>query len=100
MLASINFSPVLEPVLEVINAILWPAIGLVGALGTIYCIILGVKLAKSDEAGSREKAKKRFDRSNYWFRCNLRFDCWSKSFNADFTRLGKHTNYSLKENEK
>ena len=58
MLASINFSPVLEPVLEVINAILWPAIGLVGALGTIYCIILGVKLAKSDEAGSREKAKK------------------------------------------
>ena len=52
MLAAIDFNPILAPVLEVLNAILWPAIG------TIYCIILGVKLAKADEAGSREKAKK------------------------------------------
>lgn len=44
--------------MEVLDAILWPAIALVGAIGTIYCIVLGVKLAKSDEAGSREKAKK------------------------------------------
>ena len=58
MLAAIDFNPILAPVLEVLNAILWPAIGLVGSIGTIYCIILGVKLAKSDEAGSREKAKK------------------------------------------
>ena len=58
MLAAIDFNPILAPVLEVLNAILWPAIGLVGSVGTIYCIILGVKLAKSDEAGSREKAKK------------------------------------------
>ena len=58
MLAAIDFNPVLAPILDVLNAILWPAIGLVGSLGTIYCIILGVKLAKADEAGSREKAKK------------------------------------------
>jgi len=58
LLAAINLNHVLAPVLEVLNAILWPAIGLVGAVGTIYCIVLGVKLAKSDEAGSREKAKK------------------------------------------
>ena len=58
MLGAINFSPVLEPVMEVLNAILWPLIALIGAIGTIYCIVLGVKLAKSDEAGSREKAKK------------------------------------------
>lgn len=58
LLASVDFTPVTSPVLEIINAILWPAIGLVGAIGTIYCIVLGVKLAKSDEAGSREKAKK------------------------------------------
>ena len=58
MLAAIDFNPILAPVLEVLNAILWPAIGLVGSIGTIYCIILGVKLAKADEAGSREKAKK------------------------------------------
>lgn len=58
MLAAVDFTPVTSPVLEILNAILWPAIGLVGAIGTIYCIILGVKLAKADEAGSREKAKK------------------------------------------
>ena len=58
LLAAIDFNPILAPILEVLNAILWPAIGLVGAVGMIYCIILGVKLAKSDEAGSREKAKK------------------------------------------
>lgn len=58
LLASVDFTPVTSPVLEINNAILWPAIGLVGAIGTIYCIVLGVKLAKADEAGSREKAKK------------------------------------------
>ena len=58
LLASVDFTPVTSPVLEIINAILWPAIGLVGAIGTIYCIVHGVKLAKADEAGSREKAKK------------------------------------------
>ncbi len=58
LMASIDFSPILAPILEILNAILWPAIGLVGSIGTIYCIILGVKLARADEAGSREKAKK------------------------------------------
>lgn len=58
MLAAIDFNPVLAPVLEVLNAILWPAIGLVGSIGMIYCIVLGIKVAKADEAGSREKAKK------------------------------------------
>jgi len=58
MFAGIDLNPILAPVLEVLNAVLWPAIGLIGAVGTIYCIVLGVRLAKSDEAGSREKAKK------------------------------------------
>lgn len=57
-LLAIDFNPILAPILEVLNAILWPAIALVGAIGMIYCIVLGVKLAKADEAGSREKAKK------------------------------------------
>ena len=58
LLNAIDFNPIIAPILEVLNAILWPAIGIVGSLGTIYCVVLGVKLAKSDEAGSREKAKK------------------------------------------
>ena len=55
---SINFNPIIQPILEVLNAILWPAIAIVSSVGSIYCIILGVKIAKSDEQGSREKAKK------------------------------------------
>lgn len=58
LLAAVNFAPVIAPILEVLNAILWPSIAIVGAVGTIYCIVLGVKLAKSDEQNSREKAKK------------------------------------------
>ena len=70
MLAAIYFNQVLAPLLEVLNAIHWPEIGLVGSIGMIYCIdlvgsigmiyciVLGIKVAKADEAGSREKAKK------------------------------------------
>jgi hypothetical protein len=50
--------PIVQPILEVLDAILWPAIAIVVAVGTIYCIFLGVKIAKSDEQNSREKAKK------------------------------------------
>ncbi len=56
--AAVNFNPVIQPILEVINAILWPAIAIVGSVGTIYCVFLGIKIAKSDEQNSREKAKK------------------------------------------
>jgi hypothetical protein len=58
IMGAVDLSPVIQPVLEIINAILWPAIALVGAIGPIYCIILGIKLAKADEQNSREKAKK------------------------------------------
>ena len=57
MLLSVDFSPVIAPILEVLNAILWPAIALVGAIGTIYCIVLGVKYAKAEDPQEHEKAK-------------------------------------------
>ncbi len=55
---SVDFNPVVEPILEILDAILWPAIAVVVAVGTIYCIVLGVKISKCDEQNSREKAKK------------------------------------------
>jgi hypothetical protein len=58
VLDDVNFYPVVEPILEILDAILWPAIAVVVAVGTIYCIFLGVKISKSDEQNSREKAKK------------------------------------------
>jgi hypothetical protein len=58
LLAAVNFNPVIQPVLEILNAILWPAIAVTGSAGAIYCVFLGIKIAKSDEQNSREKAKK------------------------------------------
>lgn len=55
---SVDLNPIIQPILEILDAILWPAIAIVVAVGTIYCIVLGVKIAKSDEQNSREKAKK------------------------------------------
>lgn len=55
---NVDFTPIVSPVLEVLDAMLWPLIAIVGAAGTIYCIFLGIKMAKSDEQNSREKAKK------------------------------------------
>ena len=54
----VDFAPIIAPVLEVINALLWPCIAIVGSIGTIYCVFLGVKISKADEQNSREKAKK------------------------------------------
>ena len=58
VLTDVDFYPVIQPILEILDAILWPAIAIVVAVGTIYCIFLGVKIAKADEQNSREKAKK------------------------------------------
>jgi hypothetical protein len=33
--AAVNFSPVIQPILDVLNAILWPLIAVVGSAGTI-----------------------------------------------------------------
>lgn len=54
----VDFSPSVNPVLEIINAILWPLIAVVGAVGTIYCVILGVKYAKASNPQDRDQAKK------------------------------------------
>lgn len=58
LVAKVDFYPIIAPILEVLNAILWPMIAVVVAVGSIYCIVLGVKIAKCDEQNSREKAKK------------------------------------------
>lgn len=48
---------VTQPVIDLIDNLLGPAIALVGALGAVYCVILGAKFAKAEEPQEREKAK-------------------------------------------
>lgn len=57
LLTANPFETVSKPIIDLINMALTPALGLVGALGAIYCILLGAKLAKAEEPQDREKAK-------------------------------------------
>lgn len=49
----------LEPIVNVLNVILIPVVSLLATGGTIYAIILGVNMAKADNAEKRTAAKKR-----------------------------------------
>ena len=51
------FETVSAPIISLINMALNPALAIVGALGAIYCVLLGAKLAKAEEPQDREKAK-------------------------------------------
>ena len=51
------FAAMLDPIVKLLNQALVPVLGLVLALGTLYCVFLGVKLAKAEEPQEREKAK-------------------------------------------
>lgn len=51
------FNNVVTPIVSLINQLVGPALLIVGALGTLYCIVLGVKYAKAEEPQDREKAK-------------------------------------------
>ena len=57
LLANNPFEAVVTPIVELINAALGPALLIVGALGALYCVLLGAKLAKAEEPQDREKAK-------------------------------------------
>ncbi|MCD8091174.1 MAG: pilin, partial [Clostridiales bacterium] len=51
------FATILEPIVELINTAVTPILTLVVAIGAIYCIFIGVKIAKAEEPQDREKAK-------------------------------------------
>lgn len=51
------FSQMAEPIVDLLNSALPPIIAIVGAIGVIYCVFLGLKLAKAEEPQEREKAK-------------------------------------------
>ncbi len=49
---------ILEPVFTIISAVVPVLLLLVGSVGSIFCIVLGVKFAKSEDPQEHEKAKK------------------------------------------
>ena len=55
--AGSSYDAVVNPIISLLNSLLGPILGLVGAIGTLYCVLLGVKFAKAEEPQEREKAK-------------------------------------------
>lgn len=55
--SSVDLSNVTSPIIGLINSVLNVAIPLVAAVGTLYCVLLGVKFAQAEEPQDREKAK-------------------------------------------
>ena len=51
------FMQVAQPIVNLIDSLFAPAMAIVVALGTLYCVILGVKFAKAEEPQEHEKAK-------------------------------------------
>ncbi len=52
-----DFSGVAAPIVALLNNLMTPLLAVVGAAGSLYCVILGVKFAKAGEPQEREKAK-------------------------------------------
>ena len=52
-----NLDGVAAPIIALINSVMGPALALVTAIGSLYCVLLGVKFAKAEEPQEREKAK-------------------------------------------
>ena len=52
-----NFYDVVQPIVDLLNSMLGPMLLIVGAVGALYCVLLGVKYARAEEPQDREKAK-------------------------------------------
>ncbi len=52
-----DYDKVVNPIISLLNNLLGPMLGIVGAIGTLYCVLLGVKFAKAEEPQDREKAR-------------------------------------------
>ncbi len=53
-----ELTKIVQPILDVCNTLVPVLLSVVGAIGAIYCILLGVKYARADEPQEHDKMKK------------------------------------------
>ena len=51
-----DLNTVIQPVLDICNTLVPIMLAVVGAVGALWCILLGVKYAKADDPQEHEKA--------------------------------------------
>ena len=54
----LELQTIIQPVLDICDALVPIMLAVVGAVGALWCILLGVKYAKADDPQEHEKAKK------------------------------------------
>ena len=52
-----DLNQIVKPLLDVLGVLVPVLLGVVGALGAVFCIVLGVKYAKADDPQEHEKAR-------------------------------------------
>ncbi len=52
-----DLNQIVKPLLDVLGVVVPVLLGVIGALGAIWCVILGVKYARADDPQEHEKAK-------------------------------------------
>ena len=53
-----DLNSIIQPVLDICKTLVPIMLTVVGAVGALWCILLGVKYAKADDPQEHEKAKK------------------------------------------
>ena len=53
-----DLNSIIQPVLDICNTLVPIVLAVVGAVGALWCILLGVKYARADDPQEHEKAKK------------------------------------------
>ena len=92
-----DFDSVTSPIVDLIDSLLTPAIAIVGALGTVYCVILGAKFAKAEEPQEREGEVSSEER-DHRFRADLRIDRSIKGRYQASDQLGER--YQVRQSRK
>ncbi len=52
-----DLNQIVKPLIDVLGVLVPVLLGVVGAVGAIWCIVLGVKYARADDPQEHEKAK-------------------------------------------
>ena len=53
-----DMNSIVQPVLDICHTLVPVLLAVVGAVGALWCILLGIKYAKADDPQEHEKAKK------------------------------------------